>query len=101
TLVLGDVEDGHDVRGGRDARSRERLPAEARPSVVLPGIPVGQHLDRDGPLERGIGRAVDLTHPSASDEVRGGVPPREHVWSDPEVVPVARARYTPSTEEKT
>ena len=77
--MLGDVEDGHDVRGSRDARGRESLPAEARAGVVLPGVPVGQHLDRDRPLERGVGRAVDLTHPSASDEVRRGVPPREHV----------------------
>ena len=83
-VVLVDVEDGHDVRRSREARGRKSLPAEARASVVLPGVPVGQHLDRNRPLERGVGRAVDLTHPSASDEVGGGVPPREHVWSDPE-----------------
>jgi hypothetical protein len=86
--VLGDVEDGYDVRRSREPGGRERLAAEAGAGLVLLRVPVREDLDRHRALERGVGRAVHLAHSPSSDEVGRGVSPRKHVASDVDVLPV-------------
>jgi hypothetical protein len=67
--MLGDVEDRHHVRRGREPGCGGRLAAEPRSRVVLSCIPVREQLDGDGPRQHGIRRTIHLPHPAVSDEL--------------------------------
>ena len=50
-------------------RSREHFgfALKARQAIRIAGHRGGQHLDRDGPLELGVDRAIDLAHAAGAD----------------------------------
>jgi len=72
---LPDEVDVADVRVG-DPGLRPRLADHALATHRIAGDRGGQHLDRDRPLEREIGREVDLAHASGAER-----PPGERLFS--------------------
>ena len=99
-VVLGDVEDRHDVGRSGEACGGERLAPEARTRVVLARVPVREHLHRDRPFERGVGCSVHLAHPTVGDQIGGGIPPREHIRRDLDLVPDSVETYTAQRRRK-
>ena len=62
-----DVVQRADVRVGQ-LRDEAGLPLEAIAAARVGGERGSQHLDRDGPVEARVERAVDLAHPASADE---------------------------------
>ena len=44
----------------------ETLASRSNPGLIPEGL--GQHLERDAPVELGISRLIDLAHPAFTDE---------------------------------
>ncbi len=55
--------------GCGELRDRARLAAEALDVVLVPGVLLVQDLQRDGPLEQPIVRAIDVRHAARADEL--------------------------------
>ena len=100
STVLGDVEDGHDVRCVREACGRESLAAETCARVVLLRIVVGEQLDGDDPRQDGIRRPIHVAHSAVRDQDGPVVSLRKHVRSDPIPIPEAASIDTAGTGQR-
>ena len=51
----------------RELRDRARLAVEALAELRIGGERLGQNLDRDGPVEARVARAIDLAHAARAE----------------------------------
>ena len=98
--MLGDVEHGHDIRRSREPRGGERLSRKRALRVLLARVAVGEQLDRDRPLQDGVGRTVDLAHAATRDERGRGISPGKHAAADSSKVPVPPNSDTRSAQQE-
>ena len=90
-VVLADVEHRDDVRMGRETRGGSRLAREPCAHVSVARVAFGEHLDRDRPAEEAVGRAVDVSHPTARERADRGVARRQDPPGHERGVPPRRA----------
>ena len=67
-VVLGDVEDGHDVGVARESRRRECFVAEPPPERLVLGVARREHFDGDLATELLVGCLVDVGHAAAREQ---------------------------------
>src|SRR5262249_32900849 len=67
-VLMTDIEERADVRMV-EARDDARFAFEALPHFFAQRQVAGKDFDRDGPVEAGVARAVDLAHASGTEEV--------------------------------
>ena len=77
-VVLADVEDRDGVRLAGEPGGRECLAGEALAHGFVLRKALGQDLDRDDTAEHRIGRAVDVAHAAAPDELGVAVTGRKN-----------------------